>query len=161
MKGIYNFKYSILSFSLLFLAFQIVNTQNLRFLDFTKDFSKEINLVFEIPISCGNGFLIQKRIVLDITNELNRRNLNVISKIDGKNVKLADTLKDDFFNIFLLNKNDKLLIATTNPDSKMYQDNLVNYPQKFINFIGYPKDDDFTKKFNLVKVLQQRIIDNL
>lgn len=137
------------------------NYNHLRYLE-EKDPS-EIVITYEFPFSCGNSYLVGKRICNDITNELIRRNLNVKANLVGKNIssKKADKTKDPYFNIYMEYKNGKYLVATTNPDSKFYSENLASYPERFVKFTASPRDEDFTKKFEIIKVMQQRIIDNL
>lgn len=139
-----------------------INKENiLRYLG--EDLSGEIKITYEFPFTCGNSYLISKRICNDITNELLRRNLNIVQTLEGKNVSNGklNKDKDTFFNIYLVKDNNKILLATTNPKSKFYSENLTNYPEKFVKFNSIPQDADFTKKFEIAKVLQERIINNL
>jgi len=139
-----------------------INKENfLRYLG--DDFSSEINIIYEFPFSCGNSYFVSKKICSDITNELVRRNLSIVQTLEGKNVSNGrlNKEKDSFFNIFLVKDNNKILLATTNPKSKFYSQNLSNYPEKFVKFNSVPQDSDFTRKFEIAKVLQERIIENL
>lgn len=138
----------------------ISNDNFIRYLESTID---EIKITYDFPFSCGNGYLVMKKISDDITNELLRRNLNIVQILEGKNIsqgKLAQG-KDIFFNIYLVKGNSKILLATTNPESKYYTESLANYPQKFISLGGIPRDEDFSRKFNIVRILQEKIIDNM
>lgn len=123
----------------------------------------QIKITYEFPFSCGNSYITGKKICNDITNELIRRNLNVEQNLVGKNIssKKSEKLKDTYFNIYMEYNYGKYLLATTNPNSKFYSENLASYPERFVKFAASPRDDDFTKKFEIVRVLQQRIIDNL
>lgn len=142
-------------------SFSLKNYNYLRYLEGNN--TSEIKITYEFPFSCGNSYIISKKICNDITNELIRRNLYIIQNLAGKNIssKKIDTSKDIYFNIYMESNNGKYLLATTRPNSKFFSENLVNYPQRFVKFAGVPIDEDFTKKFDIVKVLQQRIIDNL
>lgn len=162
MKLLKNFLCFIVTISFIINISNAANQENqaLRFLQNFQDYV----LIFEFPFSCGNGYLTMKRICADIGNELIRRNIPIPQKLESKNIASgnANKDKDSFFNIFLeKNTSDKVLIATTNPNSKNYLENLNDYPQKLFSDIALPTDDDFTFKFNLIKVIQQRIIDNI
>ncbi len=148
-------------FLLLENSFSINKENLLRYLG--EDFSDVIRITFEFPPGCGNSYLTHKKISNDITKELSRRNLNIIEKLEVKNSSKAklNSIIDPFFNIYLVKDNNKILLATTNPNSKLYSENLNNYPKRFIAFNRVPNDSDFSRKFEIVKVLQEKIIDNL
>lgn len=142
-------------------SFSLNNYNYLRYLE--EKNPTEIVITYEFPFSCGNSYLTGKQICNDITNEFLRRNLNIKANLVAKNIssKKLDKLKDPYFNIYMEYNNGKYLIATTNPDSKFYSENLANYPQRFVKFAASPRDEDFSKKFEIIRVMQQRIIDNL
>ena len=168
MKEILKTKNNILKvfigFTLLLTVFtninSISNDNSIRYLESTID---EIKITYEFPFSCGNGYLVMKNISADITNELLRRNLNIIQILEGKNISKGklEQGKDTFFNIYLVKGNNKTLLATTNPESKYFSESLANYPQKFISLGGIPRDEDFSQKFNFIRVLQEKIINNM
>lgn len=137
------------------------NYNYLRYLEGNS--ASEIKITYEFPFSCGNSYITSKRICNDITNEFIRRNLNIVPNLVGKNVSSGkiDKLKDTYFNIYMEYNNGKFLLATTNPNSKFYSENLANYPERFVKFAASPRDEDFSKKFDVVRIMQQRIIDNL
>lgn len=164
MKEFTSMKIIFALFALICLLGKSINLQNYNYLRYLEqNSSNEIKITYEFPFSCGNGYITSKKICNDITNELIRRNLNITPKLVGKNIssKKIDKAKDTFFNIYMEYNNGKYLLATTNPDSKFFSENLVNYPKRFVLFASVPNDSDFTKKFDIVKVLQQRIVDNL
>jgi len=136
------------------------NYNYLRYLEGNS--SSEIYITFEFPFSCGSSYITKKKICNDITNELLRRNLNIVPKLVGKNASSARLdYKDPYFNIWMENNNGIYLLGTTNPSSKFYSENLEYYPERFVKFLASPRDEDFTKKLEFARVIQQRIIENL
>jgi len=142
-------------------TFSLKNYNYIRYLE--EQNTSEIVITYEFPFSCGNSYITSKQICNDISNELIRRNLNIKSNLVGKNIssKKIDKSKDPYFNIYMEYNYGKYLIATTNPESKLFSENLVNYPQRFVKITASPRDEDFSKKFEIIRVIQQRIIDNL
>ena len=162
MKSIENYICLLITFACLIDYSLTLNNYNyLRYLE--GNTPSEIVITYEFPFSCGNSYITNKNICNDITNEFIRRNLNIVPVLAGKNISSGkmDKLKDTYFNIYMEYNHGKYLLATTNPDSKFYSENLANYPERFVKFAATPRDEDFSKKFNIIRVMQQRIIDNL
>jgi len=138
-----------------------INERYLRFL--SDNYLQDVKITYEFAFSCGNGYLTYKLISTDITNELVRRNLNIVQNLEGKNTSKGkiDLTKDSYFNIYLEKDDSKILLVTTNPNSKYFSEGLANYPQKFVKLNGIPRDEDFSRKFNVIKIIQERIINNL
>lgn len=135
--------------------------KSLRFLDDQlKNSNTVVTITCEFPFSCGNGYINSKKICNDIFNEIKKRSFDFKEILQPKNISLnkRDFSKDEFFNIFITKNNRNFLLATTNTESEVFNQNLVGYPAKFYTGFGVPNDKDFTQKFNLIESLVEGIL---
>ena len=87
------------------------------------------HLIYEFSFSCGNSYLMNKKIIADINNELTNSGVSFTSELAGK--KNFSTT----FNIYEKIGDQMILLATIDKNSNLYQDVLKNYPTVFYNNI--------------------------
>ncbi len=87
------------------------------------------HLIYEFSFSCGNSYLMNKKIIEDINDELTNSGVSFTSELAGK--KNFSTT----FNIYEKLGEEMILLATVNKNSNLYQAVLKNYPSVFYNNI--------------------------
>ena len=124
-------------------------------LDFLED--GKIKIVFEFSFTCGNSFITNKKIIGDIVNEIQKREIKFDYEVSQK--KNFDGL----FKIFLQKNNEKILLATSDITSEDYVEILNSYPRIFINNIPDPRgpsSEDIQKRIKFVDNLLIRLNKN-
>ncbi len=111
-------------------------------------------LVFEFSFSCGNSYLMNKKIVADISNELKKEDVDFSYELDGKKNFSG------IFNIYEKIGDRLVVLATNDKKSKLYQEVLNNYPSIFYNsFIDTEKPTE--QEVEARKLLIRQLIMNL
>jgi hypothetical protein len=90
-------------------------------------------IIYEFSYGCGNSYLVMKKIIADINNELKKNDILFSSELAGKKNFSG------IFNIYEQVGRENVLLATNDKDSKLFQPVLKSYPTIFINSFEAPK----------------------
>jgi hypothetical protein len=139
-------KLLLITIEIIFISF-IKLTSTLKIINGKReDLKMNIYIIFEYPYSCGTWYNRGKEVCNEIQHRIENNGLNVIPSI--KAFHMGDFPQDynGFFNVYLNNNGNKILLGTSDENSQLFHKGLKSFAYT------YYSTDDKTGERNYLNI---------